>query len=78
MISNLQLNADHDKTMDNLQREINELHDAERRKKQEELKVAEDSQRLVSGLETDLQQLLEDKKALFKVSILEIYKLIGC
>lgn len=53
--------------MERLEREISELHQAEKRRKQEELRAAEESQRLVSGLETDLQKLLEEKKSQLKV-----------
>lgn len=62
--------------MESLQRQINELHEEEKISKENERKSAEARQSLVSGLETDLQLLLEEKKAEFKVSTLNVP--VGC
>ncbi|KAF6036395.1 hypothetical protein EB796_005296 [Bugula neritina] len=62
-----QLNSGHVKKMEEMKREIGEVQEVERQQKEEELSKAKESRRLVSGLETDLQQLLDDKKAQIKV-----------
>ncbi|XP_067942087.1 centrosomal protein of 164 kDa-like [Watersipora subatra] len=60
------MNADHQKAMDTLQKKIDELQEVEKRQKEGELRSAEAAQRDIGKLETDLQELLEERKSQIK------------
>ena len=63
------MTSEHEREMDKLRSEISELQETERRQQQDEKRAAEERQRLVTTLETDLQQILDDKKAELKVRL---------
>jgi len=61
-----------------MQSEITSLHEAERKAKEEELRTARESQAVVTGLERDLQQILDDKRTELKVRVVYINLSINC